>query len=194
MLLASGRDGWAVAAGLAASAPWVQAIGRLRCLVQGCCHGARCERGAGIVYRQPRSRVCFVAKLGGIPLHPTPLYSIAANLAIGSLLMRLWMVHAPASFLIGAYMILQGLARFVEESRRGEPQTQMLGPLRIYQLFAAMLAVLGALLTAIPSPAVDAALVLSGAGWAGAIGVGLLYGAAMGVDFPASNRRFSRLA
>lgn len=192
-LALAGKDVWALGAALAGAAPWVQAIGRLRCLVQGCCHGARCEDDRGIIYRHPRSRVLFVAGLGGVPLHPTPLYSIAGNLLIGPLLLRLWMVQAPASFIIGAYLMLQGLARFVEESYRGEPQTQMLGPVRIYQLFAAVLVVAGALLTVTPSPAVGAALVLGATGWLGAGAMGVLYALAMGVDFPASNRRFSRL-
>jgi len=58
----------------AVALPWVQAAGRLRCLVQGCCHGAPASVRAGISYRHPRSRVTQIAGWAGVPLYPTPLY------------------------------------------------------------------------------------------------------------------------
>jgi protein-S-isoprenylcysteine O-methyltransferase Ste14 len=60
---------------VAMAAPWIQGVGRLRCLVQGCCHGREAPEAVGIRYWQPRSRVCALADLRGLPLHPTPLYS-----------------------------------------------------------------------------------------------------------------------
>ena len=190
----AGMEVWALCAGLASAAPWVQAIGRGRCLIQGCCHGAPCDADRGIVYRSAKSRVSYISRLGGRPLHPTPLYSIAANLVIGALLMRLWVIGAPASFIIGGYLILAGLARFVEESYRGEPQTQMVMGLRIYQVFAVLSVGTGVVVSSVPSSSVVSAYVFSSEQVLASALIGVLYMIAMGVDLPGSNFRFSRLA
>ncbi|MEE8192385.1 MAG: prolipoprotein diacylglyceryl transferase family protein [Gemmatimonadales bacterium] len=180
---------------IAMEAPWLQALGRLRCLVQGCCHGSEAPEGVGIRYWKPRSRVCVLAGLRGVPLHPTPLYSILANLVIGVLLLRLWSLGASFGLVAGTYLMLAGVARFVEESYRGEPQTPVVGGLRIYQWMAVLSIACGMALTTIPSShpqglafALDSRLLLSGALY------GLLAGSAMGLDFPGSARRFARLA
>lgn len=44
-------DLWVVCAAICIAAPWIQGIGRLRCLVQGCCHGHPIEAAPGIVTR-----------------------------------------------------------------------------------------------------------------------------------------------
>ncbi len=177
------------------AAPWIQSLGRMRCLVQGCCHGAPTSADIGISYRHPRSRVAQLANLAGTPVHATPLYSIAGNVVIGVILLRLRVLGAPDTLLVGIYLILASIARFVEESFRGEPQTPIIGGLRIYQWLAVIALLAGAVLTAWPA----------GRGPAGLAAPDLRYGAAaaamaaisffaMGVDFPGSNRRFSRLA
>jgi len=179
---------------LALVAPWVQAIGRLRCLVQGCCHGAEAPAAVGIAYWRSQSRVTALAGLRGVPLHPTPLYSIIANAVIGTLLLRLWVLGAAFGLIAGAYMILAGAARFVEESRRGEPQTPILWRLRLYQWAAVASFALGMVLTAVPGGSAPG-LVFSfdiRVFTVGAV-LGLITGCAMGVDFPDSDRRFARL-
>jgi protein-S-isoprenylcysteine O-methyltransferase Ste14 len=180
---------------MAVAAPWIQILGRLRCLVQGCCHGQRAGEAVGIRYHHRRSRVIQIAELANVPLHPTPLYSIIGNLLIGVVLLRLRSLGGSDGLMVGIYLVLGGLARFVEESYRGEPQTRVLGGLRIYQWLAIASVAAGMLVTTIPagSPAAGfspptAAL------WGVATLLGLLTGVAMGVDFPNSNRRFSRLA
>lgn len=180
---------------IALGAPWLQATGRLRCLVQGCCHGSPAPEAVGIRYWGERSRVCAIGDLRGVPLHPTPLYSLLANVVIGVLLARLWSLGATLSVIAGGYLILAGVSRFVEESYRGEPQTPILGGLRLYQWLAVLSVVAGALLTTVPSgaapgrwPAFDLRIVVS------AVLYGLLCWFAMGVDVPGSTRRFARLA
>jgi protein-S-isoprenylcysteine O-methyltransferase Ste14 len=182
-------------AAIALAAPWVQAIGRARCLVQGCCHGSETGETIGIRYWRERSRVCTLGGLKGVPLHPTPLYSMMANVIVGVILLRLWSLGAAYSLVAGAYLILLGVARFVEESYRGEPQTLIIGGLRIYQWLAILSFVVGAALTAIPSGTApglsywfDMRVLLA------ATAFGLSAGLAMGVDFPGSARRFARLA
>jgi protein-S-isoprenylcysteine O-methyltransferase Ste14 len=182
-------------AAIALEAPWLQAIGRARCLVQGCCHGGPAPEALGIRYWRDRSRVCSLADLRGIPLHPTPLYSMLANVVTGILLLRLWSLGAAPGLIAGGYLLLAGAARFVEESYRGEPQTLVIAGLRIYQWLAMLSFVMGAFLTTVPpgvtrfgSFQVDGRVLIT------AVTYGLICWFAMGVDFPGSSRRFARLA
>ena len=50
-----GWCGWDLLAGLAAAGPWVMALGRIRCLTQGCCHGRACATAIIMVARQSSS-------------------------------------------------------------------------------------------------------------------------------------------
>jgi membrane-associated phospholipid phosphatase/protein-S-isoprenylcysteine O-methyltransferase Ste14 len=43
LAVAMGANAWVVCAAISVAAPWIQGIGRLRCLVQGCCHGRTTE-------------------------------------------------------------------------------------------------------------------------------------------------------
>lgn len=189
-----GQDPWIVLAATCVSAPFIQSLGRLRCLEQGCCHGRPTSAAIGIAYRHPRSRVWKVPELRGRPLHPTQLYSILWNVVVALAVVRLAWVHAAAPLTCGVYLILAGLGRFVEESFRGEPQTPSFAKLRVYQWASIAAVIAGAILTAqgrgprLPSPALDAETVL-----AALVGAGLNF-VAFGVDFPESRRRFSRLA
>jgi protein-S-isoprenylcysteine O-methyltransferase Ste14 len=172
---------------------FAHAIGRTRCLVQGCCHGSETSDLFGIRYRHPLSRVVRLASLGGMPLHATPLYSMIWMTFVGFALVRLWMIHAPLEFIAGTYFLLVGLGRFVEEHLRGEPQTHVIAGLRLYQWLAIGFVVGGAVLTtlgATPAPDMspfDAQITYV------AIAFGVVYYVAYGVDFPGSNRRFARL-
>lgn len=182
-------------AAFALAAPWIQILGRFRCLVQGCCHGGPAPEGWGIHYYHPRSRVAHLAHLTGVALYPTPLYSIAGNVVIGVLLLRLRMLGAPPSLSIGVYFMLSGCARFVEEAFRGEPQTPVVAGLRIYQWFAVATMLAGVAFTMMPTPPGSAGLVRpSPMLLAAAACMFIVFSAAMGLDFPRSNRRFSRLA
>lgn len=185
---------WPLIAALAAAAPWSQAIGRLRCLVQGCCHGREVVGAEGITYHEARSRVCRLSELGHRTIHATQLYSIVWNVAIGGPLLRLWSAQADASMIVGMYLMLSGLGRFVEEAYRGEPQTAIIAGLRAYQWLAILCIVGGAVVTCIGSGAVEIGGAITGELLICTAIVSLLYAGAMGVDFPASNRRLARLA
>jgi hypothetical protein len=188
-------DGWFLCAAFTVGAPMIQAFGRLRCLVQGCCHGRKVGPHAhGIKYRHPSTRVTHLAGMTDIPIYPTQLYSIIWNLIIFLILTRLWTLTLSASIIAGLYFVLIGLGRFVEESYRGEPQTPIIAGLRIYQWFSIGFVVAGVTLSCIPTPGVP---VSGGWNWSPvpvALVCGLAAWAAMGVDFPESNRRFARLS
>jgi prolipoprotein diacylglyceryltransferase len=168
-------------------------MGRLRCLVQGCCHGRPATPNIGIRYVHLRSRVCRLADLKGVPLHPTPLYSILWNILIAMVATRLWVVHAPLGLVGGLYLILTGIGRFCEEGYRGEPQTPVLAGLRLYQWIAIATVVGGAAITTLepvtPAPAPHFSWLV--------IGIAAVFGTVsmllLGVDAPESNRRFARL-
>jgi prolipoprotein diacylglyceryltransferase/protein-S-isoprenylcysteine O-methyltransferase Ste14 len=189
-----GTSAWVVLAAFSVAGPWAQAMGRLRCLVQGCCHGRPATEWIGIRYLHPRSRVVRLTEWAGVPVHPTPIYSLLWNVFVGGAIIRLWMLHAPMQLIVGIYFALNGLGRFVEEAFRGEPQTPIFARLRLYQWAAVVSVLAGALMTALgasdPAPAANfewTSLLPSAA-------FGLLVGCAMGVDLPDSNWRFSRLA
>lgn len=176
-------------------APWVQAIGRLRCLVQGCCHGRPVVTAIGIRCDNPHSRVVAISRLAGVMIHNTPLYSIITNVVAGMLLWRLWYADIAPALLAGLYGILNGAFRFVEEAYRGEVQTPTVRGLRLYQWCSLVSILAGTALTCIPGPPLleaqwrsDAPLVLT------SLCCGLIAAFAMGMDFPQSTRRFARLS
>jgi prolipoprotein diacylglyceryltransferase/protein-S-isoprenylcysteine O-methyltransferase Ste14 len=189
-----GTPVWWLLGACAVAGPTVQALGRIRCLVQGCCHGHPAPEGVGIRVSHPRSRVCALSPLQGVPIHAAPLYSMLWNGVTGLVLVRLWTLGARPHLLGGLFLLLNGLGRFVEEAYRGEPQTPVLAGLRLYQWAAIASALAGVLLTALgtseplPAPSLDWRTLATAAGF------GLVSAVAAGVDFPESSRRFSRLA
>jgi protein-S-isoprenylcysteine O-methyltransferase Ste14/membrane-associated phospholipid phosphatase len=188
-----GGDFWLLIAAYGVAGPLIQAAGRLRCLVQGCCHGREASPTVGIRYSHPRSRVCRLAHLTGVPIHPTPLYSILWNIFIGIILARLWSLHTSPTLIAGLYLSLNGLGRFVEESYRGEPQTKILGKLRLYQWIAIASVVAGAVLTTVSTSSEIPSAQFNWTSLITAAGFGLVTWFALGVDFPHSNKRFARL-
>jgi protein-S-isoprenylcysteine O-methyltransferase Ste14 len=179
-------------ASFAMAGPWIQSIGRFRCLVQGCCHGKPSSENIGIRFTHPYSRVNKISGLAGVPLHPTQLYSIGTNVITGLILIRLFSLGMSSSFIIGIYLILNGSGRFVEESFRGEAQTPYWAGMRIYQWLAIINILIGILFTVIPNsgelifrPNLTSLFLASG--------MAILVTIASGVDFPESNRRFARL-
>ena len=182
-----------IAAATCVVAPLAQAVGRLRCLIQGCCHGSLCKPNQGIRYFHERSRVVKLAGWKGKFVYPTPVYSILANMIYGGFLIKLWINGTQISMLIGLSFIFSGLSRFIEESYRGEPQTPLLWKLRLYQWISLFFIFIGALFTTISSPLSQSDFHLSLSIIAFALFSGLIALFLGGVDFPKSNKRFSRL-
>jgi protein-S-isoprenylcysteine O-methyltransferase Ste14 len=188
------HDAWLLVAAMAVGGCFAQAIGRLRCLIQGCCHGRPVDSPWGIRYMHPRSRVLRLAGLGGVPLHPAPLYSILSTVVTGCVLLRLWAIGVPLTFVAGSYLILIGLARFVEEHYRGEPQTACVGGLRLYQWLAILFVAAGAVVTSLGGARATLPPLLDPGVLPVLVAIAAVSYPAFGVDLPGSNRRFSRLA
>ncbi len=191
---AMGYNVWIIIGVISVVMPWVQGIGRFRCLVNGCCHGDKVANpDIGIKYFHYRSRVCGISHLKGELLHPTPLYAMIWLFLVGFILLSLHNNNFSSSFIFGLYLILTGIGRFVEEAYRGEVQTPIIKGLRLYQWTAILSVLIGIIMTVIH---VEFVYITSDVGWEtilSAIIGGLFTAFAMGVDFPYSNARFSRL-
>lgn len=184
---------WVVLAAICVAAPWIQGLGRLRCLVQGCCHGRAAGTALGIRYTHPRSRVCRLTPLAGVSIHATPVYSILCNAVIGVALLRLLQLHSSCTLICGVYLLLSGCGRFVEEAYRGEPQTLTVLGLHLYQWIAILIVVAGAALTNVSGPPMPQIASLRLNSHFLAIGCSAVAWFVTGVDFPVSSRRFARL-
>lgn len=182
-----------LSAAFACGAPLAQAIGRMRCLVQGCCHGRPIGELPGICVTNPKSRVVALGGLHGVSIHPTQLYSIVSNLAIFALLVKLHLSGAPSTLVGGLYLVLSSLARFAEEQYRGEPQTPRCLGLAVYQWLAMGVFLLGILITMIDIAPAGVITIRLDTGLLMPIAAGIVAAAFMSVDFPKSRRRFSRL-
>jgi len=177
-------------------APFAQAIGRLRCLAQGCCHGIVTTKDLGIRIWQSQSRVVAISGLKGQYILNTQLYSMLFNIPLGFLLWGLWLSQGvSSSFIIGLYFILTGIERFTEDAYRGEIQTRFRKGLRENQWIALGALLIGIALTMIPTslpenPAGSLNLAL----FATMVVGGFLAAFAMSMDFPKSTLRYSRLS
>lgn len=192
--IVSGVNLWVALAAICIATPWLQGVGRLRCLVQGCCHGRPALTVPGIRYTHIRSRVCRLTTFTGTSLHATPVYSILWNGVVAVVLLRWVQLHPPATLIAGVYLFMSGIGRFVEEAYRGEPQTAVMWGLRFYQWVAIATMIAGAAVMTLKGapPLPDPTLRLHS--FLVAAGCGLTAWIVTGVDFPESSRRFARLA
>jgi prolipoprotein diacylglyceryltransferase len=192
--IAAGVDAWRFLAASCVLLAFGQGLGRLRCLVNGCCHGRPAPASVGITYVHPMPRPTRLANLGNVPIHPTQVYSLLWLVVVGTVLTRLWFVEAPLSFIAGMYFVLVGLGRFVEEHYRGEPQTAVIAGFRLYQWLTLLFVVGGAALTTLPTAHAPAPVSLRWQAWAVSLLAAVIGTASYGADVPRSDRRFSRLA
>ena len=114
---------------VAPAAILAQAIGRVGCLLNGCCYGRPTSLPWGIVYTNPES-------LGpiGVEVHPTQFYEIIFNLLVFGLLLKLKGRFKPDGSLFLIYLGLYSLWRFgIGFLREGTPfllgleQAQVIG-------------------------------------------------------------------
>ncbi len=84
-----------------------QAIGRVGCLLNGCCYGVACNLPWAVIYSDPQSFAPI-----GIPVHPTQLYEIIFNLILFVVLLRLRGRFRPDGSLFMVYLGLYSLWRF----------------------------------------------------------------------------------
>ena len=95
------------------------AIGRIGCLMAGCCWGAACDLPWAITYTSE-----VAARNLGTPLHqslhPFPIYSSLFNFGLYGLLALYYRRRPVAGSVFATYLILYGVGRFLLEWTRGD--------------------------------------------------------------------------
>jgi phosphatidylglycerol:prolipoprotein diacylglycerol transferase len=114
----------------AAKLPFSVALGRVGCLLGGCCRGVPHDGWLSVVYDD------------GVARWPAPLFEMAFQLAVGLLFVRLVRRGALGGRVFALYMMAYGAFRFATEPLRETPKS--LGPLSVYQILALVLIGLGA--------------------------------------------------
>ena len=97
------------------------AVGRIGCFFAGCCHGKTCTLPIALTFHHPDS----LAPLG-VGLHPTQLYSVAANFAIFLVLLFLVKRKKFHGMVFWTYVLLYSVARYIIEMFRGDFRGQFL--------------------------------------------------------------------
>jgi phosphatidylglycerol:prolipoprotein diacylglycerol transferase len=102
-------------------------VGRIGCLLAGCCYGQPTEAAWGITFTHPVAAANVGTPLG-LPLHPTQLYDAGAELLILAVL--LVMERRGRGFpgrTFWLYMLLYAISRYIVEIYRGDPRGMVWG-------------------------------------------------------------------
>ncbi len=106
----------------------IVAVGRIGCLMAGCCWGAPTDLLWGVVFTESKA-----APLN-IPLHPTQAYYLAANLIIVALLLFRRKTTAFTGELILLFVLMYTASRTIIDPFRGAPEPAwFFGVLTTYQ-------------------------------------------------------------
>ena len=90
-------------------------IGRLGCFFAGCCYGRQCDLPIAVQFSHPDS----LAPLH-VPLHPTQIYMVGANLILFLILIFLQRRKRFHGMIFLSYIILYSVFRFIIEFFRGD--------------------------------------------------------------------------
>lgn len=91
------------------------AVGRIGCLMAGCCYGRECNLPWAVTFHNHDS----LAPLN-IPLHPTQIYEVVGNLLIFAALMIFRNKKQLDGQVFWIYVLLYGAMRFIIEIFRGD--------------------------------------------------------------------------
>ncbi len=114
-----------------------QAIGRVGCIINGCCYGKETSLPWGFVYTHPDSNALL-----GTSIHPTHLYELLGDLVIFALLF--WVFRGrlrPSGSLLALYLALSSVWTFTVRFWRGDTET-FAGPIHEGQLISMIVLVL----------------------------------------------------
>jgi phosphatidylglycerol:prolipoprotein diacylglycerol transferase len=114
-------------------------VGRIGCLLAGCCYGRPTTVPWAITFTNTRAADNVGTPLG-VPLHPTQLYEAGAELIILILLLATERRGRPfPGRTVWSYMLLYAVSRFAIEFYRGDPRG-MVGELSTSQFISVLLA------------------------------------------------------
>ncbi len=112
-----------------------QAIGRVGCIINGCCCGEPTSLPWAVFYSHPASHASGCASLGTL-IHPTQMYELLGDLVIFALLF--WVFRGrlkPSGSLLALYLVLYSLLTFTVRFWRGDTE-MFAGPIQEGQLIA----------------------------------------------------------
>lgn len=110
--------------------PFSIGIGRIGCLIVGCCRGVPFDGPWAITYGD------------GIPRHPVPVYEMVFHWAMGFVLIALWRRQILFGRLFALYLSSYGVFRFLTEFIRETPKAY--GDWSAYQIMSLMMIAAGA--------------------------------------------------
>jgi len=113
----------------AALLPFTLAIGRVGCLLHGCCRG--------IEYHG----ICAITYGDGVPRHPIPAYEIVFDVVVGISFICMVNKRVARGHLFSIFLILYGVFRFLTEFIRDTPR--LYGWMTGYQVLSIACALLG---------------------------------------------------
>jgi len=109
--------------------PFSIGLGRIGCLIVGCCRGLPYDGPWAITYSD------------GIPRHPAPVYEMIFHWAMGFLLIELWRRQLLFGRLFAFYLLSYGVFRFFSEYLRETPKAY--GGLSAYQIMSVAMILAG---------------------------------------------------
>lgn len=109
--------------------PFSIGIGRIGCLIVGCCRGIPWDGPLAITYAD------------GIPRHPAPLYEMVFNIAIGFVLLAMCRRQILFGRLFALYLVGYGVFRFLIEFVRETAKPY--DGLSAYQLLCVVMVIVG---------------------------------------------------
>ena len=122
-------------------------LGRVGCFAAGCCYGKPTGKPWGVTFTNPLAFENSGTPLG-VPLHPTQLYEAFTNTLI--FIAVLWVFRRKTfdGQVLGAYFFLYGVARYLLEFFRDDPERGSVfgGAMTVTQLVALCLVAAGGLL------------------------------------------------
>ena len=95
------------------------AIGRIGCLMAGCCWGGSCSLPWAVTYTNPIAAENLGTPLH-VPLHPFPVYSSIFNFGLYLALAAMYKRRPAPGRVFATYLVLYGIGRFLLESTRGD--------------------------------------------------------------------------
>lgn len=122
------------------------AFGRVGCFAAGCCYGRETHVPWAVTFHNPLANEIVGTPLN-VPLHPTQLYEMVVELCNAAFLV--WLIRRKKfeGEIIGSYMIIYGIARYIIEFFRGDPgRGEFLGFMSGTQAIAILLVIGGFLL------------------------------------------------
>ena len=130
-------------------------VGRMGCLLAGCCFGKPTSVPWAITFTNPAAAANVGTPLG-VPLHPTQIYEAGAELLILVFLL-LWerRGHGFPGRTFWSYMLLYGVTRFIIEFYRGDSRGMVFDALSTSQFVSVILVPLSIVMLFLLSRRVD---------------------------------------